>query len=89
MEHCVPGRRLTLSLKTLQDDDEGGAVHPARPFYTDSGALAPNIFDSDLEKVDADSGSSGTPPDGMLQCFRVGACEWNPCPLAHTAIRSA
>lgn len=45
-------------------------MYAARPFYTDSGALAPNSFDSDLEKVDADSGSaSGTPPEGAQQAL--------------------
>lgn len=54
-------------------------MYQARPFYTDSGALAPTSFDSDLEKVDADSGSaSGTPPEGAHCIHPAVQCSAHP-----------
>ena len=66
---------LYILLMSLQEEDDPDAVYGAQPFWQDRTNLTPG-FDSDIEKGDGDSGSSGSGLDGdsitIVQLASIG-----------------
>lgn len=62
---CEPPQQFLEPVSGLQEEDDSDTVYSAQPYWLDRSQIFGHAFDSDLEKGDGESGSSGSGLDGV------------------------